>query len=293
VSLPPRELAGRVAVITGGGRGIGAAIAFRFAAAGARLVIASRTLHELEEVAGRCGELGAHCLVRVADVTRRDAAFGLIDSALERFGRVDVLVNAAGSYGPIGPVVDVDAEEWTRALHVNLLGTLHTCQRAVPAMARARLGSIVNFSGGGATAPLARFSAYGASKAAVVRLTETLALEVAEHGIRVNVIAPGAVDTRLQDAVLDAGARAGELYGRMRALRESGQGGTPVEVPAELALYLASDRSLGLTGRLVSAPHDPWREWTGDRIEEMAGTPWYTLRRLDPHTLGALEGHRP
>lgn len=293
MTVPQGELAGRVAVITGGGRGIGAAIAVRFARAGAQVVVASRTHAELEDVARRCAELGARCEVRVADVSSREDAFGLVDSALERFGRIDVLVNAAGVYGPIGTVAEVDLDHWVQALQVNLVGTLHTCHRVVPAMVRARRGSIVNFSGGGATAPISRFSAYGVSKAAVVRLTETMAQEVAEHGIRVNAIAPGAVDTRLQDAVLEAGERAGDLYDRVRALRESGSGGTPVEVPADLALFLASDRSLGLSGRLVSAPHDPWREWTERRIEALAGTPWYTLRRIDPHTLGGLEGRLP
>ncbi len=152
-------------------------------------------------------------------------------------------------------------------------------------MIRAGRGKIINFSGGGATSPLCRFSAYGVSKAAVVRLTETLAEEVKEFNIQVNAIAPGAVDTKLQDLVLAAGERAGDLLQRIRRLRETGEGGTPREVPAELALFLASDDSRKLTGRLISAPNDKWESWTEERIEQVMSQPWFTLRRMDPFTL--------
>ena len=287
------KLAGRVAVITGGGRGIGEAIALEFASAGASLVLASRTESELERVAERCRASGAECSTWVTDVSDLDAVRRLMAHALDRFHRIDILVNAAGVYGPIGLIADIDPEPWVKALHVNLLGTFYACQAALPTMIAQRAGKIINFSGGGATSPLPSFSAYGVSKAAVVRFTETLAEEVREYGIAVNSIAPGAVDTRLQDAVLEAGDQAGPLYSRIRALRESGEGGTPVDLPAKLALFLASDDSLGLTGRLISAPHDPWQEWDTGRLKALDGTPWYTLRRIDPFTIGPIQGKTP
>jgi 3-oxoacyl-[acyl-carrier protein] reductase len=283
----------RVAVITGGGRGIGEAIAARFAAEGARLVLASRTASELERVAERCQSLGAECSVCVADVSNTKQARRPVEHALDQFDRIDVLVNAAGVYGPIGPIIEVDLDEWVRALEINLLGTLFACSAALPAMIARGGGKIINFSGGGATSPLPRFSAYGVSKAAVVRLTETLAEEVKPYGICVNAIAPGAVDTRLQDDVLAAGDRAGALHGQIRSLRESGAGGTPIDVPANLALFLASDESDGLTGRLISAPHDPWEKWDAATIKSLDGTPWYTLRRIDPFTVKPLKGLSP
>ncbi|MBI2887068.1 MAG: SDR family oxidoreductase [Chloroflexi bacterium] len=286
-------LQGRVAVITGGGRGIGAAIALEFAAAGAALALASRTPSELAQVVTRCEALGALCITQPTDVADPAAVRHLMEQAVARFQRLDILVNAAGVYGPIGLITDVETEAWVRALHVNLLGTLYACQQAVPVMMRQGFGRIINFSGGGATAPLPRFSAYGVSKAAVVRLTETLAEEVRPYSITVNAIAPGAVDTRLQDEVLQAGERAGDLYQRIQALRESGAGGTPPEVPAKLALFLASEASDGLTGRLISAPHDPWREWDAGKIHALEGTPWFTLRRIDPFTIGPLRDKTP
>lgn len=288
-----KPLEGRVAVITGGGRGIGAAIATEYAAAGASLVIASRTESELSHVAERCRSLGSQCETFVADVSDSSSVRRLIDYASTHFRRIDILVNAAGIYGPIGPISEVDLDLWVTALHINLLGTLYACQAAVPRMISRGGGKIINFSGGGATSPLPRFSAYGVSKAAVIRLTETLAEEVKEHSITVNAIAPGAVDTHLQDEVLRAGERAGDLYQRIKALRESGVGGTSVEVPAKLALFLASDDSCGLTGRVISAPHDPWQQWDAARIAALDNTPWFTLRRIDPFTIGPLRDASP
>jgi NAD(P)-dependent dehydrogenase (short-subunit alcohol dehydrogenase family) len=226
-------------------------------------------------------------------VARKEDVRSLVQKTVSELGGVDVLVNAAGTYGPIGMITDVCFEDWEAALRVNLLGTLCACQEVLPHMTARRRGSIVNFSGGGAASPLPRFSAYGVSKAAVVRLTETLAAEYRHQGVRVNAIAPGAVDTRLQDEVLQAGDRAGDLHARILALRTSGEGGTPVELPARLALFLASDDSGDLSGRLISAPHDPWREWTPERMAALGGTDWFTLRRIDPFTIEPLVNSRP
>ena len=277
-------LSGRVALVTGGGRGIGEAIAIRFATEGARVAIAARTSTELERVAKACRAAGAECSTHVVDVSVRDEVHDLVQSV----GPVDVLVNCAGIYGPIGKFVDNDLDQWERGLHVNLLGTVYACHEVLPGMVKRKRGSIINMSGGGATAPLPNFSLYAASKAAVVRLTDTLAAELKGTGVRVNAIAPGAIDTKLQDEVLAAGEGAGDIYSRMRSMRETGSGATPVEVPARLAVFLASDASDGLTGRLVSAPHDPWQSWDPSRIAHIAASSWFTLRRLDPFTVGQL-----
>jgi 3-oxoacyl-[acyl-carrier protein] reductase len=277
-------LRGRVAIVTGGGRGIGEAIALRFAAEGARLALAARSTAEIERVAEACRGAGAECSTHVVDVSVRKQVHELVKSV----GPVDILVNCAGVYGPIGPLVDNDLDEWEQGLRVNLLGTLYACRAVIPGMVQRRRGSIINMSGGGATAPLPNFSLYAVSKAAVVRLTDTLAAELADTGVRVNAIAPGAIDTRLQDQVLAAGDRAGGIFQRMRSMRDSGNGATPVDVPARLAVFLASDTSHGLTGRIISAPHDPWQSWDANRIQHIAASNWFTLRRLDPFTIGQL-----
>jgi NAD(P)-dependent dehydrogenase (short-subunit alcohol dehydrogenase family) len=289
------KLQDKVAIVTGGGRGIGEAIALAFAREGARLAIASRTQAELDQVAAQIKELGGQVQVIPTDVSERGDVTRLIQVTLTAYGQIDILVNAAGVYGPIGPMWDVDVDEWIQAMQINLLGTFMCCHAALPYMIERRRGKIINFSGGGATAPLPRFTAYGVSKTATVRLTETLAEEVKEFNIQVNAVAPGAVDTRLQDRVLAAGERAGDLLARIRKLRETGEGGVPRELPAELVVFLASDDSNGLTGRLIAAPYDGWQSWDAARIAEVMSAPWFTLRRIDPFTLKsfttAMVGH--
>jgi len=282
------RLRDKVAVIVGAGRGIGEAIALRFAAEGARLILAARTAPELEAVAEMVRATGGTAQFVATDVTVPGEVAYLVQKSLEAFGHIDILVNAAGTYGPIGRVWEIDSDEWANTFSVNLFGPFLLCQAVLPHMIRAGRGKIINFSGGGATSPLCRFTAYGVSKTAVVRLTETLAEEVKEFNIQVNAIAPGAVDTKLQDSVLAAGERAGYLLHRIRRLRETGEGGTPREVPAELAVFLASDDSRNLTGRLISAPNDKWESWTDERIAQVMSQPWFTLRRMDPFTLRPL-----
>jgi 3-oxoacyl-[acyl-carrier protein] reductase len=279
------RLRDKVALIVGAGRGIGEAIALRFAAEGARLILAARTAQELETVAEVVRAKGGTAHFVATDVTAPRQVAYLVQKSIEAFDHIDILVNAAGAYGPIGRVWEIDGQEWANTFSVNLFGPLLLCQAILPHMIRAGRGKIINFSGGGATSPLCRFTAYGVSKAAVVRLTEALAEEVKEFNIQVNSIAPGAVDTKLQDAVLAAGERAGDLLQRIRRLRETGEGGTPREVPAELAVFLASDDSRNLTGRLISAPNDKWESWTDERIAQIMSRPWFTLRRMDPFTL--------
>jgi NAD(P)-dependent dehydrogenase (short-subunit alcohol dehydrogenase family) len=208
-----------------------------------------------------------------------------VESCAATYGMPDVLVNAAGVYVPIGLLWETDLDRWWRAQEINVKGTLLTSAAVIPHMIEAGWGRIINFSGGGATSPLPRFSAYATGKAAVVRLTETLAEELRDHAITVNAIAPGAVDTRLQDEVLAAGELAGELHGRMQRLRETGEGGVPPELAAGLAVFLASARAARVTGKLISAPHDGWQNWDEARIEALGSGAWFTLRRMDAFTL--------
>lgn len=281
------SLDGRAVVVTGGSQGFGSAVAGAMLAAGADVLICARDEELLEkaEAALATASPDGRVLAEAADVSRPEDAQRVVRAAVEAFGRIDVLVNNAGVYGPMGATEDVDWIEWTRAIEINLMGTVLACRAALPHMKRAGRGKIINLSGGGATAPLPRMSAYAASKAAVVRFTETLAEEVRANGIDVNAVAPGALNTRLLDEVLNAGPCAvGEEFHR-KSLKQKHDGGAPLERGAALCVFLASPASDGLTGRLISAIWDPW-ETLPQHVAELSGGDVYTLRRILPDDRG-------
>jgi 3-oxoacyl-[acyl-carrier protein] reductase len=220
-----------------------------------------------------------------ADVTRETDVAALVAQTVAEFGGLDIVVNNAGVYGPMGPTETVDLDQWIQAIQVNLIGVLLPCRAAIPEMRARGGGKIINLSGGGATQPMPRISAYAASKAAVVRLTETLALELAADRIDVNAIAPGALNTRLLDQVIAAGPDAvgASFFDKALAQRESG--GTPLAKGAKLSVYLASAESDGITGKLISAQWDPWASLQ-DHADTLRTSDIYTLRRIVPEDRG-------
>jgi 3-oxoacyl-[acyl-carrier protein] reductase len=280
-------LAGRNAIVTGASIGLGAAIAERFAAAGASVMLCARNAAELEAQRLRIAGQYPHCRVfaQVVDIANEQQVDRLFDEAARAFGKVDILVNNAGVYGPMGSIEQIDWKEWVQAIAINLTGTVYCTRKAVELFKPNHYGKIINLSGGGATNPLPGISAYAASKAAIVRFTETLALEVKEDGIDVNAIAPGALATRLTDQLLAAGPEkvGAKLYERMVKLKADG--GTPLHVGAELCVYLASADSDGLTGRLIAGQWDPWP--FADQVKsDIAASDIYTLRRIVPTDRG-------
>ena len=285
-------LADRPAIITGASLGLGRVIAARFVAAGADVLLCARDTTTLEATAEELRTTtvrpGQRVLTEPCDVSSEtDVArlFARADADLP--GPLRVLVNNAGVYGPKGPTDEVDLAEWRRALDINLLGTLIPCRAAMRRFKAAGYGKIVNLSGGGATNPMPNISCYAAAKAAVVRLTETLALELQPWRVDVNAVAPGALNTRLLDEVLAAGPeRVGaDFYGR--SVKQSQQGGVPPELGADLCVYLAGAASDGVTGRLLSARWDPWTT-LHERRAELAAGDIYTLRRIVPEDRGQL-----
>jgi 3-oxoacyl-[acyl-carrier protein] reductase len=279
-------LKNRVAIITGANRGLGEAIAQAFAKEGAGLVLSARDEALLQRVAKSLpceSSQRIECLR--ADVSRAEDVAAIRECAVRAFGRVDILVNNAGVYGPIGMFEEADWQEWSDAININLFGTVAMSRLVVPLMKRQQYGKIINLSGGGATAPLPRFSAYATSKAAVVRFTETIAVELASSHIDVNAIAPGALNTRLLDQILEAGPdRAGEDFYR-RSQKQREEGGASLELGAALAVFLASAESDGISGRLISAVWDDWRNFPIHR-ERIRKSDVFTLRRIVPQARG-------
>jgi len=272
------ELCGQVAFITGAGRGIGEATAKAFHQAGAQVVLMARTASEIERVAADIANDGS-ALSLAGDVSVLSDVERCVAAAINRFGRIDILVNCAGILGPIGPLINNDPQTWAETIRVNLFGTMFCLRAVLPGMITRRYGVIINLSGGGSVNPFPRFSAYSASKTAVVRLTETVAEEVKEYGIRINAIAPGAVNTRMLDQTLAAGDASGVDY-HAKVVNIKLQGGVPPERASELALFLASPKATGITGRLISAVWDNWQSLPA-HAEEFAKSSMFTLRRID------------
>jgi 3-oxoacyl-[acyl-carrier protein] reductase len=281
------KLNGLDALITGGSQGLGKVIAEHYLREGANVAICAR--NEMELTATR-NELASRyparkVLARPCDVSNESEVNELIACTLRELGSLDVLVLNAGIYGPMGPTESVDLNEWRRAININLFGVLLPCRAAIPHFKKAGRGKIVVLSGGGATNPLPNISAYAASKAAVVRLAESLALELQPHRIDVNAIAPGALNTRFVDDVLAAGPDkvGAAFFEKNKQWKE--KGATSLDLGASLAVYLASRESDGITGKLVSAQWDPWSKLHEHR-DELARSDIYCLRRIVPEDRG-------
>jgi len=275
------------ALITGGSQGLGRAIASHYLAAGANVVICSRSEKELlatrDELARQFP--AQKILARACDVASESQVNALVAFALGELGSLEALVLNAGVYGPMGDTEPVSLDEWRRALDINLFGVLLPCRAIIPHFKQAARGKIVILSGGGATNPLPQISAYAASKAAVIRLMETLAEELKKFHVDVNAIAPGALATRLVDEVLAAGPeKVGTAFYEKNKLWKE-KGAVPLELGASLAVYLASEESDGITGKLISAQWDPWRTLQEHR-EELANSDIYCLRRIVPEDRG-------
>jgi len=268
----------RSVIVTGGGTGLGKEIARAFADRGDDVVICGRSLEPLEEAAAEIAAGGGAVTAAVCDVSDGRAVEELVRATHTARGRVDVLVNNAGVYGPIGMACENSPEEWKQAMEINLFGVFLTTHHVAPLMIEQGGGAIINISGGGATSTKPRYSSYAAAKSGVVRFTEVVADELAEHGVRVNAIAPGFIVTRFHDLTMDAGDRAGPDYEKTKAKLESG--GDDPRLAAELAVFLAGPEAEGISGRLISAVFDDWRD-TKTHEALRASRDLYMLRRID------------
>ena len=271
------KLDGQVAIITGAGRGIGRAIALAYAREGAKLVLAARSEEDLEQSVAAVTEAGGEAVAIRTDVTSQIGTARLARRTVEQFGRIDILVNNAGISGPIGPLQDNNIEDWVDTINVNLTGTFLVCRAVIPRMLEQGGGKIVNLSGAGVANAWSNMSAYCASKAAVVRMTEVLAQELEDKGIMVNALGPGSVHTSMWEKMTEQAAEAGADFIHGLGQRVLSGGGASIDDCAELAVWLASGDSGSLTGRIISAAADDFRN-LGPRIPEIMEGDAYTLR---------------
>ncbi len=271
-------------VITGASQGIGFVVAKKCIAEGADVIIISRNEKELRQAADDLSLVSSrkqqYYQLDVGDLGKvQQFASWLREKKITFEG----LVNCAGVYGSIGKTTEVDLAEFTKTIQINLLGTVYMCSCVGRLMQSEKRKKIVNYSGGGAATPFPHYSAYASSKAAVVRFTENLALELQNDGIDVNCIAPGFVVTRLHQQTLTAGmTTAGASFYEMTK-KQIENGGIPPEKAADLNCFLLSELSDGITGKFISAPWDPWQteEFQKQMRDDKDAA---TLRRIDQKT---------
>ena len=283
-------LEGKKALVTGADQGLGKEIAKEFIKQGASVCICSRDEGRLretvKELEGFLKNAGQRVIFQKADVGITKDLDKLYDFVLQEFGTLDGVVNNAGIQGPIGDTTEVSWEGIEDVVRINLLGTLYSMRKAVSVFREQKKeGRIVNLSGGGATGPREYFMGYAIAKTGVVRATETMAKETEQDGIRINAIAPGAMNTRMLEEMLAAGETALGKKAYEQALGQKKKGGVPLEKAARLAAFLASDRAGTMSGRLISALWDGWENFDA-HAEEIAGSDLYTLRRIVPKDRG-------
>lgn len=270
----------KFALITGASRGLGEFLAKRFWDAGFSLCLVARGEAELEKIARALPDRKSQQIICFGcDLADPALVTELISKVRACLPSLDVLVNNAAIHGPMGPLWENQFSVWQQTIQVDLLAPVALCRAFVPWMKETRGGSIINLSGGGATGPRANFSAYATAKAGLVRFSETLAEETRPLGIRVNCIAPGVMKTAMLGEILIEGSGAAGEREFAIANKVFVEGGASMDRVAALALFLASDASKGINGKLISAIWDHWENWP-EHLDELSSSDVYTLRRI-------------
>lgn len=242
------KLQGQVAIVTGGGRGLGRSVALTFGKQGAKVVLAARTMEEIDHVAEELRSLKKEAIAVPTDVSNEDQVNHLVEMTLEAFGTIDILVNNAGARGPIGPIHQISLSEWEQTLKVNLTGAFLCTKAVLPVLMEKREGKIINVAT--TLTPRPNLTPYMVAKAGLIHLTKQLSRELKDYNVQVNVIHPGVMDTRMQEEIRKAGVKAigTDMFER---LKEEGILHPPDE-PAKLILFLASKAADGITGEYLS-----------------------------------------
>lgn len=265
-------------LITGGESGIGAALAKAFSLDGHVVIICGLREERLLEVSKANGNIHSY----VCDVSDEERIVVLKDLIKGKVDRIDVIINCAGIYGPIGRFDKTDSHLWSKTFQTNFFGVYLIIKHFLPHLTRSNLKKIINFAGGGAFNPLPSYSAYAVSKTAVVRFTETIAVELSSFGVKVHCVAPGFVATEIHNSTLEAGEElAGEGY--KFTLEKLKAGAVPMEMVVECVKFLASPEADPLTGKTISVSYDKWNNTVfRECMNRIAQSDLYSLRRINP-----------
>ncbi len=270
-------------IITGGSIGFGKSLAEKFLNEGANVSICSRNEIQLFDTQSELMSKFPNQIIiaKKCDVSIEKDVNEFITHSIDVFKTIHVLILNAGVYGPMGPIETVSLDEWKKSIDINLFGVLLPCRELIPHFKQNKFGKIIVISGGGATNPMPNLSSYATSKAAIVRLAETLSKELLSYNVDVNAIAPGALSTRMMDQIINAGPEivGEEFFKKNQNWKQNGA--TPMELGTSLAVYLASSNSNGITGKLISAQWDDWKNFD-DHLDDLQNTDIYTLRRIVP-----------
>jgi len=270
-------------IITGGTVGFGKALAEKFLGEGANISICSRNEQQLFDTQSELLSKFPNriILVKKCDVSIEKDVKEFIAYSLDTFKTIHVLILNAGVYGPMGTIETVSLDEWRKSIDINLFGVLLPCRELIPHFKQNKYGKIIVLSGGGATNPMPNLSSYATAKAAVVRLVETLSKELLSYNVDINTIAPGAMSTRMMQQVIDAGPEivGDEFFKKNQNWKQNGA--TSMELGTNLAVYLSTADSNGVTGKLISAQWDDWKNF-GNHLNDLQNSDIYTIRRIVP-----------
>lgn len=249
------ELQSQVAVVTGGAQGLGLEISKELAKRGASVTIADLQEEKARQVAEQLRSEALAIEARALDVTDSAAVTRCIDTIVETYGRLDILVNCAGIGQKVTPVVELDDAQWQKVIDITLTGTFYTCRAAARHMEKRAAGSIVNLASINGQNPAALVAAYNVAKAGVIMLTRTLALELAAYGVRVNAVSPGPVYTDFNKTVMaqrckSLGITEEQMIEKIRGSIPLGRWGEPEDIAGAVA-FLCSDRSSWMTGEVI------------------------------------------
>jgi NAD(P)-dependent dehydrogenase (short-subunit alcohol dehydrogenase family) len=264
---------GKVAIVTGGGHGIGRQIAESLASHGASVAVTGRTQSRLDETVNSIEAAGGKAIAFATDVANEDAVRSLVAETERQFGPIDILISNAGVDGPFGPLWLNKTEDWRRTLETNLMGSVIVAQAVLPGMVERHSGHIVFVGSRGGLIPIPHDTGYSVTKAGLIRLCETLAIELEDHDVQCFVIHPGVVHTGMSDSVLDSPDGRKWLPKYDQALE---RGRTPVEWASDLCNFLVSGQANGLSGCFINV-NDDWRKMA-NRAGEIQQGDLYKLR---------------
>ena len=285
---------GKVALITGASKGLGYHIAKSFIKTNYDIIICSRNLIELKKAYNKLNILkkkNQKIYYLVTDVSSTAQIKKLVSKTLKKFKKIDILVNNAGIYGPKGSLEKIDWNEWKKAIQINLFGSVYLIRELISHFKKNKKGKIIQLSGGGASSPLPYINGYAVSKAAIVRFVENISLELKSYNIDINAVAPGPLNTKMLDEVLKAGpSKVGKKFYK-KSLEQKKSGGTPFNKVTDLILFLSSKESDGISGKLISALWDDWRNWSNYKTK-LENSDLYTLRRIAGRDRGVKWGDK-